>query len=298
MLLLRIIRSLRIAAVPPLLLGILSGCSGLASLNAVLLDQDYPIVSGIAYGSHARQKLDIHMPTGPKDGAARPVILFFYGGAWKNGDRDDYRFVGEALVRRGYIVVVPDYRLYPEVRFPAFVEDGAKAAAWVRGNIAAKGGDPDRIYLAGHSAGAHLAALLAYDRRYLEADTVPQAAIAGLIGLAGPYAFDPAAYRSTRPVFASAGQIEDTQPIRFVTSEAPPALLLHGEADGTVLPVNARELAETLEENGVPVRLVTYPETGHIALLLAFYPALAGNIDLPAEIGRMIGGHESAQARP
>ncbi len=247
---------------------LLAACSPLSVLNASVPADGYATETDIAFGDAERQRLDLYLPTDPStDGT---VVIFFYGGSWKRGDREDYRFMGEAFASQGYVTVVPDYRLYPEVTFPAFVEDGADAVAWVHRTIALHGGNPDRIVLAGHSAGAHIAALPALDRRYLRDVEVPASAIKGLIGLAGPYAFDPRRYRSTRPIFASAADPFDTRPINFVRSDAPPALLLHGQADTVVRPSNSQSLALALRSSGVAARYAPLPDTGHIRILLNF----------------------------
>ena len=245
-----------------------TACSPLSVLNASVPADGYMAETDIAYGGGGRQRLDLYLPTDPDpDGT---VVVFFYGGSWKRGDREDYRFMGEAFASQGYVTVVPDYRLYPEVTFPAFVEDGAAAVAWVHRTIALHGGNPDRIVLAGHSAGAHIAALIALDTRYLRRAEVPPSAVKGLVGLAGPYAFDPRRYRSTRPIFASAADPFDTRPINFVRPGAPPTLLLHGDRDTVVRPSNSERLAVALRASGVDVRYLPRPGVGHIRILLNF----------------------------
>lgn len=247
---------------------LLAACSPLSVLNASVPADGYTVETDIAFDDGERQRLDLYLPTDPKSDGT--VVVFFYGGSWKRGDREDYRFMGEAFASQGYVTVIPDYRLYPDVRFPAFVEDGAEAVRWVHRSIALHGGNPDRIVLVGHSAGAHIAALLALDRRYLRNVEVPATAIDGLIGLAGPYAFDPRRYRSTRPIFASAADPFDTRPINFVRPDAPPALLLHGQSDTVVRPSNSQSMALALQSSGVAVRYVPLPGTGHIRILLNF----------------------------
>ena len=247
---------------------LLTACSPLSVLNASVPADSYTVETDIAFGDGARDRLDVYEPAKPDpDGT---VVVFFYGGSWKRGDRADYRFMGEAFASQGYVTVVPDYRLYPEVRFPAFVEDAADAVRWVHRNIALYGGNPDRIVLAGHSAGAHIAALLALDTRYLGRAGVPPSSVKGLIGLAGPYAFDPRRYRSTRPIFASAVDPFDTRPINFVRPGAPPALLLHGQGDTVVRPSNSERLATALRASGVEVSYLPRPGVGHIRILLNF----------------------------
>ncbi len=251
-----------------------AGCSPLSVLNAGVPADGYTVETDIAFGAAERQRLDLYLPADPApDGT---VVVFFYGGSWKRGDRGDYRFMGEAFASRGYVTVIPDYRLYPQVTFPAFVEDGADAVAWVRRRIARHGGNPDRIVLAGHSAGAHIAALLALDRRYLDDVGVPPSAVRGLIGLAGPYAFDPLRYGSTRPIFAAATDPFATRPINFVRPDAPPALLLHGGRDTVVRPVNSESLARALRASGVPARHVPIPDAGYIRILLNFAAPFRG----------------------
>lgn len=243
------------------------GCSPLSAINALVPDDDHQRTSDIAYGPEARHRLDVYKPQGAN--GSKPVVVFLYGGSWKNGRRGDYRFAGQAFATRGYVTVIPDYRTYPDVRFPAFVEDSAAAVAWVRKNIARFGGDPNRIVLAGHSAGAHIAALLAYDNRYFAAAGVPMASIAGLVGLAGPYYFDPQKYDSLRAIFETAKRPDEARPITFVMPGQPPSLLLHGTADSTVWPKNSRELTAKLKAARVPVQLIELEDVGHIGILLA-----------------------------
>jgi len=246
---------------------LIPGCSPLSAINALVPEDDHERATGIAYGPEARQKLDVYKPQ--KAGGDKPVVVFLYGGSWKNGDRESYRFAGQAFASRGYVTVIPDYRTYPEVRFPAFVEDAAEAVAWVRKNISRFGGDPSRIVLAGHSAGAHIAALLAYDDHYLKAAGVPMTSIAALVGLAGPYYFDPQKYDSLRAIFETAKRPDEARPITFVMPGQPPSLLIHGTADTTVWPKNSRELSAKLKAAQVPVHLVELEDVGHIGVLLA-----------------------------
>jgi acetyl esterase/lipase len=255
------------------------GCSPLATLNDLLVpNAGYTRVDGIAYGSQPRQRLDVYTPTAhsgrtEEAGAARPVVVFFYGGSWKSGQRGQYRFIGEAFAGKGFVTVVPDYRLYPEVRYPAFVEDGAMAVRWVRDYARDFGGDPDRIILAGHSAGAHTAAMLATDDRFLNDAGVPPESIRAFVGLAGPYAFDPFKYSSTRPVFDTVATPADMQPGTYANGNEPPMLLLHGSDDTTVIPSNSRTFAEQVTAAGGQAQVVEIDGTGHIGLLLTLaYP--------------------------
>ena len=257
---------------------LLGGCSPSNLLNAFVPDDGYVVHQGIAYGDAERQALDVYRPEDGSEGAidGAPVVVFFYGGSWKRGSRGDYRFLGEALARQGFVVVIPDYRLYPEVRFPAFVEDGAGAVQWVSAHIRAYGGDPGRIVLMGHSAGAHIAALLAFDERYLARHGVPRSALRGFVGVAGPYAFDPLAYRSTRPIFSGLADIDQARPVTFVDGEEVATLLLHGADDRTVYPRNSQVLAARIGDAGGQATLLEYEETGHIGIILSFAALFRG----------------------
>jgi acetyl esterase/lipase len=236
-------------------------------LNVLIPGKGYTVAEGIAYGADPRQRLDVYSPTDIADCA--PVLVYFYGGRWKSGKRSYYRFVGEAFATRGYLVVVPDYRLYPSVRFPAFVEDGARALKWVERNASRYGGNPQRIILSGHSAGAHLAALLLFDQRYLGTFDFCRNRILGFIGLAGPYAFNPLAYESTRVVFSTVQDPDQARPIAFVDGSEPPVLLMHGGSDDTVEMANAQELAARVRKAGGEARFIRYARRSHIGLILS-----------------------------
>ncbi len=245
----------------------LSACSPLTILNATINEDGFTVRSGIRYGPDVRHALDVYVPkqrSGPL-----PVVVFFYGGNWRGGERADYLFAADALTSRGYVAIVPDYRLFPDVRFPAFVEDGAKAVRWVLDNVADFGGDPDRLYLMGHSAGAHIAAMLTFDERYLAAVGVPENRIRGTIALAGPYAFTPSRTASVAPIFAHLADENAARPIVFVDGDEAPMLLLHGEDDDTVFVFNTRDLSKAVRDAGGRARHIIYPDVGHLGILFA-----------------------------
>lgn len=221
------------------------------------------VASGLTYGDNPRHRLDVYTPAG--GGTNLPVIVFFYGGSWNSGTRTGYHFAGRALAARGFVVVVPDYRLVPEVRYPGFVEDAAMAVRWTQANVAEHGGDPARIVLSGHSAGAYSAAMLAYDERWLGDD---RTAIRGFAGLAGPYDFLPLDTDSSRAAFGEWPDLPETQPVTWAGAGDPPALLLHGADDTTVKPRNSRSLGATLTAAGVAARVVEYPRVDHIDILI------------------------------
>ena len=237
--------------------------------NRTVLTRDVPYAKG------ARRMLDICRP---RTAVAAPVVVFFYGGGWRSGNKRLYRYVARALARRGYVAVLPDYRIYPEVRYPDFLDDGAGAVRWAKDNVADFGGDPQKIFLMGHSAGAHIAAMLAVDPVWLrKTGLVPGRDIAGLIGLAGPYDFLPLRDEMLKIIFGGADRLE-TQPICHVAPGAPPALLLTGDADDVVDPGNSTRFAERLRAAGNDATAVIYPRVGHyniVAALALFLPFFA-----------------------
>jgi acetyl esterase/lipase len=221
----------------------------------------------LSYGTLERQKLDVYVPDG--GGRDLPVVVFFYGGSWQNGRRQDYRFVAQALVTRGFIAVIPDYRLYPEVKFPTFIEDGALAVSWVAHNISGFGGEVARLFLMGHSAGAYIAAMLALNSSYLEHVGLTTRELKGFVGLAGPYDFLPLKSSRLIRIFGGADGIPETQPLNFARAGAPPALLLHGADDKLVGPHNTKNLAQRLREAAGRVEAKIYPGIKHIGLLIS-----------------------------
>ncbi|RIJ07620.1 alpha/beta hydrolase [Pseudomonas sp. 91RF] len=248
------------------LLLILSGCSPLKMLNGLTPDGSYVKTASIAYGDDPRQKLDVYVPRHLLEDA--PVVVFFYGGSWNSGDRGDYRFVGEALASRGIVTVVADYRLYPQVRYPLFLEDGARAVAWTKAHIHEFSGNPRRLYLMGHSSGAYNASMLALDSRLLGAVGMSPADLSGWIGLAGPYDFLPIKNPEVRPVFFWPDSPPQSQPIRHVSHGAPPALLIAASRDSLVDSTrNTGGLARTLREAGVPVQDLYYARPSHATLV-------------------------------
>jgi acetyl esterase/lipase len=256
----------------------------------------YQRTTDIAYGSEKRQRLDVYVPTSPNSpegvraaasarstaaqasasgGASasstaplRPVVIFWYGGSWQTGSKSSYRFVGAALAARGFIAVLPDYRLYPQVKFPTFIDDAARAVAWVQQHVERLGGDPRHIVLMGHSAGAHTAAFLALKPDFLVKAGAKPEWIAGLVGLAGPYAIAPNT-RALRTIFGEPYSAADYQPVRFVTPHAPPAFLAHGLDDHIVSVRQTEALRDALRRNDVRVETALYPDCGHADMVAA-----------------------------
>jgi acetyl esterase/lipase len=261
-------------ALAPLATLLAAACSPVTALNALAPSRGIVEQSGIAYLPGPRHALDVYAPA-PGDGRAdHPVVVFFYGGGWEDGDRDTYRFVGAELAAHGIVAVIPDYRLYPEVVFPAFMQDAAQAVAWARDHAGQFGGDPQRLFLMGHSAGGQIATLLALDTDYLRAAGVDPHAIRGVIGLAGPYDFLPLRSADLKAIFGPEAAWPRSQPIDYVKPGAPPMLLLAGSTDDTVDPGNTLRLAAKLRAAGDEVTATIYPSVGHKTLIGAFARAL------------------------
>lgn len=247
----------------------MGACSPVDVLNATVDRSGVQVRRGIAFGPLERQRMDVWRPR-EEARAGLPVVVFFYGGSWQSGARADYAFVAAELAERGFVVVVPDYRLHPQAGFPAFVHDAAAAVALARRMAPGWGGDPRRVVLMGHSAGAHIATLLALDPRYLAEAGDSRDRLAGVVGIAGPYDFLPFTGADIRAVFAGAADLRETQPVNFADGRGPPMLLLHGEADRTVLPRNSASLARVTRAAGGEVVLATYPGVGHVGIVLGF----------------------------
>ena len=264
-----------------LLLGGLAACSPLGALNALTPGSNLRTQAALSYGASVRHKLDIYAPDNVS--ASAPVVVFFYGGNWVSGERDNYAFVGRALAARGFVVVIPDYRLYPDVKYPDFLDDSAQAVAWTAREIARFGGDPKRLFVMGHSAGAYNAAMVALDNSYLARHGAQTAMLRGWIGLAGPYDFLPIVNPTTRPVFHHPNTPVASQPVRHVSKGSPPALLIAANKDTLVNPAdNTGRLASKLRAHGVPVQEVYYDKVSHstlIATLSAPMRSLAPTLD-------------------
>ena len=248
----------------------LAGCSwsgALASLTPGGAHEHTDLV----YGEDPRQRLDVYVPEGPSPKGGWPVCLFFYGGSWNRGDRATYRFVGRALASRGLVAVLPDYRVYPQVRYPEVLRDNAAATAWVRRGIAKHGGDAERIVVAGHSAGAYNAAMLAFDARWLGEVGLAPSVFRGFAGLAGPYDFLPIANPDVKPVFFHPDYPSGSQPIDHLRGFSRPVLVGAPASDSLVDPErNSAQLARRLREAGAPVIHRRYGRANHITLVAAF----------------------------
>jgi len=244
------------------------GCTQLAFMTANLPAHfsKTTVTSDHRYGPDPLQKLDIYRPD-PAKGTTLDVIVFFYGGRWTKGAKEDYRFVGTTLAEKGFVAVIPDYRKYPQVRFPTFVQDGAKALAWVSDHITQWRGNPARIHVLGHSAGAHIGALLAADPRYLaEAGKDRSHTIADFTGLAGPYAFTPDE-PDLEDMFGPPSNYPNMQVTTFVDGAQPPMLLLYGDRDHTVKSYNLEKLQQRITTQSGCVRSRIYQGADHTDLI-------------------------------
>jgi len=244
----------------------------------------------VAYGPDPRHRLDVFLPAGDKAARAAPrkTLVFIHGGGWRRGSKDRYGFVGRSFAKAGYVVVLVNYRLYPQVCFPAFVDDAARAVAWVRGHVRRYGGDPDRIYLMGHSAGAHIAALLALDPRYLDAAGVPRAAIGGMIGLAGPYVFRPERVPRLAPIFAAHPR-PNARPVAVTGNGGPPLLLLSADLDAVVGRRNGPDLAAAYRRAGGQATTRSYPAIGHGQIVIAISEYFQGLAPVLSDVVKFIG---------
>jgi acetyl esterase/lipase len=249
--------------------GLLTGCQAVlfGGLNASAGKTDVLVQRDVVFDPAHQLALDVYRLPGTEHA---PVVIFFYGGSWKSGKRQWYRWVGEALAQRGMVVVIPDYRLWPKVRLDGFMQDGAHAVAWTRAHAGEYGGNSAQLFVMGHSAGAHIGALLATDAHWLEAVGMQPRDLSGFIGLAGPYDFLPLKDPDFIDMFGSTQEAQlRSQPVHFVNGDEPPMLLMQGTTDKIVWPRNAQSLANQLQREGEPVELKLYPDIGHMAILFA-----------------------------
>ncbi len=244
----------------------LVACSPLGTINALSSGRASRVSGDIAYGASPRQRLDIYAPRLGRAGA--PVVVFFYGGNWTEGGRGDYAFVGHALASRGIVAVIADYRLYPEVHYPGILDDAAAAVAWTAREIGRYGGDPTRLFVMGHSAGAYNAAMVALDPSLLAKHHLQPSDLRGWIGLAGPYDFLPIENKTVQPVFYFPDTPRASQPIEHVSAASPPALLIAAQNDKVVNPVrNTGAMANKLRGSGVAVKEYYFGNVSHAALV-------------------------------
>ena len=245
--------------------------NGLAAVGARALVRE-----AVPYGAHERHKLDIYTPASAAPAGGWPLVVFFYGGSWNSGARADYAFVGRALAARGVLTLVADYRLYPEVRYPDFLHDCARALAWGLDEAARLGANPRRVFVMGHSAGAYNAAMLALDPRWLAGTGHVRGELAGWVGLAGPYDFFPTANPDAQPVFFHPHYPAQAQPIDWVSAQAPASFVAAPVADKLVSPTRSTQgLATKLRAAGVPVTLQLYERASHMTIVGALAWPLA-----------------------
>ncbi len=235
------------------------------------------VETNIHYGhdGDAKQQYDVYRPKGfDADGNGKcakraPVLIFFHGGSWRDGDKDSYAFVGRAFAARGFVTVIADYRKSPKSVFPTFVADAASVIADIHRGLDARCGDPSRFYIMGHSAGAHIAMMTALDKQWLAREGLDPSIITGVIGLAGPYDFYPFTGEGAKAAMGKWPKPEETQPITYAHSDAPPLLLLSGDADTTVKPRNSKVLAEKITALGGKAQIKLYPGVGHSGIIMA-----------------------------
>lgn len=268
-----------------------SSCAPVDALNVTIpqsgltIVRDIPYVSGPLAGD-PRLMLDVYRPDAPP--GPLPVVVFIYGGAWRHGSKGDYLFAAAALARAGNLVIVPDYRVFPQVRYPDFLADCAHAVAYAQRVCPTWGGDPDRVFVVGHSAGAYNVAMVALDPRLLAAAGGSRDRVDGFVGLAGPYDFAPIQDKDARQVFGATADDPNGQPISYADGTNRPMLLLAGADDETVMPRNTTALAAAIQARGGPVMSKIYRGVGHVGLVLALTPGFRGRAPVLADIEAFI----------
>jgi acetyl esterase/lipase len=180
-----------------------------------------------------------------------------------------------------------DYRLYPEVRYPEFIRDGALATVYVKNHIGHYGGDPDHIIVAGHSAGAYIALMLAADPHYMKAADGARSWITGAVGIAGPYNFLPFTDDAIIDIFSTAPE-KTVMPVNRVVGTPPPVFLAAGDEDDTVDPRNSEQLKAALQKAGGAVVKQRYEGVGHIGIILSIAEGFRHKTSLRTDIAAFI----------
>lgn len=252
-------------------LALLAGCSPVKLINAITPDDTFALTRDVSFGPLPANQVDVYRPLGTPPPGGWPVVVFIHGGSWQTGGRDQYKFLGEALASRGIVLMASSYRLYPEVRYPDFLPDSARAVAYALEHAGRHGGNPHKVLVMGHSAGAYNAAMVALDERWLAQQGHHITELAGWVGLAGPYDFIPIKDRSVQPVFHHPDVPPDSQPVVHVSAQSPPTFLGVADFDAQVNPdTNSGHLATRLESLGVPVVFKRYGGVDHLTLIGAF----------------------------
>ncbi|WP_439640322.1 alpha/beta hydrolase [Nevskia sp.] len=279
---------------------LLSACSGQQIVNDLTSEKGYGLSSNIVFDSTTGLKLDIYSPAGA---SGAPVVIFFHGGRWSEGKKEDYKFVGQALAARGMVAVIPDFRQYPQVRYPKFLQDNARAVRWVRDQVTQYGGDPGKIVLLGHSSGAYNAAMLTLNPELLKAVGGDRTWLRGTIGLAGPYDFLPITDPDLRDIFGAPENYDQTQPVLYPDGKNPPMLLMHGQDDEIVLVRNTESLAARIQQANGPVETVIYPKMSHRKIIASVATSsivqiAVGQSDVAFYINDFVKRTTSAAAKP
>ena len=254
-------------------------------MNATVWPFGFERHSNIAFGNDESLQLDVYVPSLTNQA---PVVVFWHGGMWRKGSKDEVRFVGAALAKSGIVAVIPNYRLYPQAQYRDFLDDGAQAVRWTRENAESFGGNAHQVFLMGHSAGAYIASMLAFDDGLSNQRGIPASCVRGLIGLAGPYTFDrPAVFLDD--IFGESREVA-WRPVDIAGADAPPTLLLHGEDDNAVWASEPVQMAARLTSLGVPVELRIYEGRSHQDMLIAWAPWLRFRAPVREEVRRFVRG--------
>ena len=262
----------------------------LAALNWSLPTRHLHIHVDQPYGADEHMMADVYTPA--RREAPLPVIVFFYGGRWQRGSRRDYKFVAQCLASHGYCCVVADYRRFPDVQFPAFMHDAGHALAWAAEHVEQFGGDPNNIFLMGHSAGAHIATMLALNPSFRPAFDEAGHRVRGLIGMSGPYDFLPMTDEDVIAVFGDKATSMESQPIHYAGAHAPPALLISSERDIVVRPGNAFRLSKALKSHGILAEVELFNNLTHAGTVLALAPPFRRRAPVVQRIQRFTADHQ------
>jgi acetyl esterase/lipase len=240
------------------------------------------LAAAVPYGPDALQYYDLYAPINHY--GKMPVLVFVHGGGWDSGQAENYEFVAKAFAAKGYLVYLPAYRHVPQIVYPAFVEDVAEVIKQASQTAGQYGGDGQRIFLVGHSAGGYNILQVVLNPQFLKNANVDPTIIKAVAALAAPADFLPLDSPKSRAAFGNYKPLEDTQPINFARSDAPPILLLHGSADDTVLPKNSINLSKRLQDEGAIAQYTEYKNLSHVMIMLSLAKPLRNRAPVLADI--------------
>ena len=269
---------------PAVCVPLLAACSAAGVLNGITPSSTFDRTKNVSYGDHSRAVMDIYRADSPRAGA--PGLVFIHGGSWSEGDKNIYKFLAEGFTKEGFDVAVPNYRLYPEARYPDMIVDSADAVA-----AAARDFGRDVVVM-GHSAGGYNALMATMAPDVSGLDVCGQ--VAGIIALAAPTGAYPLTDEPFVTIFPQRFGGDDAPVNRVDGARLPPVMLVNGLDDTTVGPKNVEVLADALEAQGLRVERRLYEGMNHTDAVRVLSRHFDGDSPLKGDMIRFINGLDAS----